>query len=169
MNFSSWHRRCSTSDMAEVGKGEGGAPQTRCHESFPVQRQQGRADGASGPGAWAGSGSGSGTGPHLAQVLRRSGQICAWVVWSYWELSLKSGPLCGSVPGWPSVTLKTPLTSRWWQNAFLCAASAGLRVRSDAEAPPSSSRAGSLLWMISALWKSSHIKHKPSDSLKPPK
>lgn len=96
-------------------------------------------------GAWAGSGSGSGTGLNLSKVLRQGGQISAWVVWSYRELSLKSGPLCCSVPGCPSVTLKTPLTLRWWQNAFFCAAAglcAGVRFCSGAGAPCSNSRKG---------------------------
>lgn len=96
-------------------------------------------------GAWAGSGSGSGTGLNFSKVLRKRGQISAWVVWSYWELALKSGPLCCSVPGCPSVPLKTPLTLRWWQNASFCAAaglSAGIRVCSRAEAPFANSRRG---------------------------
>lgn len=139
MDFSSWQRWCSTSDMAEAGKGRG-APQNRCPARFPVKRQEGgKVIDRPGFGAWAGSGSGSGTGLNLSKVLRQRGQISAWVVWSYRELALKSGPLCCSVPGCPSVTLKTPLTLRWWQNAFFWAA-AGLRVCSDAEVPFTNSR-----------------------------
>lgn len=146
MDFSSWQRWCSTSDMAEAGKGRGGTAKQMSWEipSAKAGRRETVIDRA-GSGAWAGSGSGSGTGLNLSKVLRQRGQISAWVVWSYRELSLKSGPLCCSVPGCPSVTLKTPLTLRWWQNAFFCAAAglcAGVRVCSGAEAPCSNSRRG---------------------------
>lgn len=118
-------------------------------------RKEGKGDWPSGFGAGAGSGSGSGTGLNLPKVLRHRGQIPAWVVWSYWELSLKSWPLCCSVPSCPSVTLKTPLTLRWWQNAFFCAAAelrAGIRVCSDAEAPFTNSRRGVFFFSFSFKW-----------------
>lgn len=146
MNFSFWQCWCSASDMAEVGKGRGGTAKQMSWE-IPSEKAGSweTVIDRAGFGAWARSGSGSGTGLNLSKVLRQRGQISAWVVRSYWELALKSGPLCCSVPGCPSVTLKTPLTLRWWQNAFFCAAAglrAGIRVCSDAEAPFPNSRRG---------------------------
>lgn len=90
----------------EVGVGGGTAKQMSWEIPSERARRREMVIGRAGFGAWAGSGSGSGTGLNLSKVLQQSGQISAWVVWGYWELSLKSGPLCCPVPGCPSVIFK---------------------------------------------------------------